>query len=418
MGAEHLLGGLLGLALFGFAGRVVLSFLPPGEPGYHRPARLPATWAASHLLGLVAFHSLAAAVSPFPLRITVTSFVALFALLAVVRWITLPAAMVPRAGRPTAPSGAAARVLLAALVLAVLALVAVALGPTLIADDLAAARVETKLLELRAFGAQTPLQEGVLRFVPPASLAALVVLVLHALESVGVGALARRAAVLVLLATPALWTARVVAGDDAVLLLLFGAGCSFALVWQRCADPRAMVLAAIGFAACAAYRPVAVPLGAAGIAVLCAVTHANARRSVLLVSCAALLLAFPPWHLLKLLFLPFAEPRGDLVLDPAVIGLEPLLSELSRLGLWGGTWVFGALAALAGLVAWIRRERATRGIEQPALVALLALALTLHVVVLVLQDVSVGLDLVSWRDALLHTLPAAALLVGLALGRR
>ena len=99
MGAENLLGGLLGLALFAFAGRVILSFLPPGEPGYHRPAKLPATWAASHLLGLIAFHSLEVLVSPFPFRITVARFVTPFALLALVRWIALPGAMVPRASR-------------------------------------------------------------------------------------------------------------------------------------------------------------------------------------------------------------------------------------------------------------------------------------------------------------------------------
>jgi hypothetical protein len=258
----------------------------------------------------------------------------------------------------------------------------------------------------------------VLHFVSPASLAALVVLVLHGLESVGVAALPRRAAAAVLLATPALWRPAVVAGDEAVLLMLFAAGCACTLVWQRRADPRALVLAAAAFAAAPAYRPAAFPLGAAGILVLCATTHRNARRYALLWCCAALLLAFPPWQLFKWVFLPFVRPRGDLVLDPAVIGWEPLGRELARLGEWGATWALGLLAGVVGLVLWFRRRRDEDGIELPALVALLVFALALHLPVLILQDITAGVDFASWREALLRTSPAAALLIGLALGRR
>jgi hypothetical protein len=412
MAAENLLGGLLGLALFAFVGRVILSWLPPGEPGYHRPAKLPATWAASHLLGLVTYHTLAVLLEPFPMRITVLSLSVPFALLALVRWFALPGAMVPRASRPPTRSPLAARVLLALIAIALL------VGPTLVGDDLSAARGSTKLFELHAFGAKTPLQEGVLHFVPRASLAALAIFVLHALEAVGVSALVRRLAVALLLTTPALWTPRVVGGDEAVLLMLFGAGCASALVWQRCADPRALVLAAIAFAAAPAYRPAAVPLGAAGLFVLCATTHANARKYALLWSAGALVLTFPPWHLLRWVFLPFVQPRGDLVLDADVIGLEALAVELGQFDVWGVTWAVGALAALAGLVLWARRARARRGVELPALIALVLLAVLLHLSVLTLQDIAADVDLASWGDVLLRTSPGAVLVFGLALGVR
>src|SRR5260221_569344 len=41
------------LVEYAFVGRILLSILPPGFPGLHSFRDLPATWAASHLLGSV-----------------------------------------------------------------------------------------------------------------------------------------------------------------------------------------------------------------------------------------------------------------------------------------------------------------------------------------------------------------------------
>src|SRR5688572_17286887 len=68
-----------------FAGRVLLSFLPPGEVGSHAWRELPATVATSLVLGCLA----ASLVGP-------TWALGIALGLALVRWFTLPGAMVPR----------------------------------------------------------------------------------------------------------------------------------------------------------------------------------------------------------------------------------------------------------------------------------------------------------------------------------
>ncbi|MEO6709199.1 MAG: hypothetical protein ABIP42_06430 [Planctomycetota bacterium] len=86
----------LGLAVVSCIGRVVLSWLPPGEVGSHRTRDLATTWAASYLLG-ASFLAVGASVSALaraPVSCAWIAGAALF--LGLARWLTLPAALVPR----------------------------------------------------------------------------------------------------------------------------------------------------------------------------------------------------------------------------------------------------------------------------------------------------------------------------------
>ncbi|HTF88901.1 MAG TPA: hypothetical protein VK843_10865 [Planctomycetota bacterium] len=86
----------VGLAVVSCIGRVVLSWLPPGEVGSHRLRDVPTTWAASYLLG-ASFLAVGASVSALA-RVPVScAWIAGAALLlGLARWLTLPAALVPR----------------------------------------------------------------------------------------------------------------------------------------------------------------------------------------------------------------------------------------------------------------------------------------------------------------------------------
>ncbi len=81
------------LVLAPLAGRVFLAWLPPGLPGRHAPRDLPATWAASFLIGLTWFAWIETVVPRGPL-----AFVALGipALALVARILTSPAGLIPR----------------------------------------------------------------------------------------------------------------------------------------------------------------------------------------------------------------------------------------------------------------------------------------------------------------------------------
>src|SRR5437867_12584261 len=51
MSLQDAFEGILLLVTIAIAGRILLSLLPPGLPGYHEPANLPAPWPPRHLLG-------------------------------------------------------------------------------------------------------------------------------------------------------------------------------------------------------------------------------------------------------------------------------------------------------------------------------------------------------------------------------
>src|SRR5690349_5045663 len=86
----------LGIAVVSCIGRGVLSWLPPGELGSHRTAELPATWAASYLLGCAFVAACASAAMLFGVPISCAWIATVGALLVLARWATLPAALVPR----------------------------------------------------------------------------------------------------------------------------------------------------------------------------------------------------------------------------------------------------------------------------------------------------------------------------------
>jgi len=105
------LAALARLAENALVGRLLLALLPPGLPGRHTPRGLPSTWAASHLLGGLALaleegllHSLG--FEPSPLLVAAPWLV-----VALLRWVTLPGAMVPRYEPLAEPAGALARAL-------------------------------------------------------------------------------------------------------------------------------------------------------------------------------------------------------------------------------------------------------------------------------------------------------------------
>ena len=92
-----------------FVGRVLLSFLPPGPLGSHRPRDLAATLAASYVIGVIAW-LLLRVVMRDP-SAAYTAFVAIGGVLLFVRCITLPGAMVPRHQPAEEPDTSAARLL-------------------------------------------------------------------------------------------------------------------------------------------------------------------------------------------------------------------------------------------------------------------------------------------------------------------
>jgi hypothetical protein len=93
---DHRLIELLQLLETLFWGRVALSLLPPGRIGSHRPEGLAATAAASFLLGsiLAVAIDLPAVLLGLP-SIPARALTWLAASVALVRWLTLPAAFVP-----------------------------------------------------------------------------------------------------------------------------------------------------------------------------------------------------------------------------------------------------------------------------------------------------------------------------------
>jgi hypothetical protein len=297
MNAEPLQGALFGLALFAFAGRTLLAWLPAGEPGRQRPTDLPATWAASHLLGWLAFHTAAGLASELGLRFGWRAFALPFAALAVLRLLTLPAPMLPRHdARPERPTWLD-RAALAALVLGLLAIAARALWT-------AEHTLPSPPHELAGWRADRPWQVGLLRLVRPAHLVALAILLSHGLEALSVQPTLRRLAVLLAVALPGFAPgprlgALVQGGNEAQLALCFGAGAAFALRWLQRADPRALALACLCFGACLAEPPVGVAPGLAGLGTLALVLHRNARRQALVPALLALVVVALPWQLVR-----------------------------------------------------------------------------------------------------------------------
>ena len=341
----RLLAAAPGLLVLALVGRVVLSLLPPGPLGSHTPRDLPVTWAASHLLGtLIAGLSLAAFEPRTPLGLA--ALLLPWAPVAGLRIATLPGAMVPRhdlrlQATDRAPTALTALVLLAALLPCVLVAIdfrppaaeeptapwLAAHGPPLpVAAEL--------LLNGLGLGAQA---DQAWRLFVPATWAALLVLLAHALE------LARRdpwgrTAVVVLGALTILPVAQVVLSDGTVLSAAFSGAAACAFVpWLRRADRRARWLALLALAGLAASG--AALLALVGVAALLAATPGPSRRS-----CARDALATGAALGLCLARRPGAWSGSDLAPILPANGLRAMLQSAGDPYLWGLVWPVFALA--------------------------------------------------------------------------
>lgn len=305
------------LLAYGLAGRVALSFLPPGEVGSHLPRALPATLATSFVLGsLIA--SLAPALSIHPLWSV--------PFLALLRWFTLPGAMVPRHLPPSEPYGIL---------------------------DTAAALAGTAW-SVSLFVVEDP------RFA--LTWLALCVLVFHAL---GV-ARRRRAGRYALLAVGAALAPHGLSLDLAPAVGL-GLGASFLVPWLRRADKRAGVLSMLGFGSVFCSGPTL--LGLVGPSVLLFFSHPRQRR-----------FAGPGAALSALLFLGVWSLTGDPA--PArgrLLWLPELLDSALDTSVWGLAWPAVLVALGLGALAfdWRASDWSVGTIEEPRREAKALLALVL-----------------------------------------
>jgi hypothetical protein len=318
---------------------------------------LPATLATSLALGVLLWEG---AWERIP--IVLHPLVAVLPL-ALVRWLTLPGAMVPRHRPPDEPFGRLDTGF-------ALLLLGWALYLLLLAD----ARVALRWL-------------------------ALFVVVFHVL---GV-ARRRRAGRYALLTLAALLCVPLGASRAATtwsipaLSLALGAG--FTIPWLRRADKRAGLLAALGFASLLATGPL---LFAAGACVFVLASHPRQRRFAAL-SLAAWAVPFA----LVLARKPSWPPRDRLLSLPMLVERALTVSE------WGLAWPLVAAALVLGALRfpWRAREWTPGTIDEPRreVQALLVL--------LVLACVVLALPLMPWDegDVLILLFPLCTLLAGLLL---
>jgi hypothetical protein len=401
MHAEPLLGALFGLALLAFAGRVLLAWLPPGEPGWHRPAELPTTWAASHLLGWIAFQTECRVARELGLSFSWPGFLLPFALLALLRLAALPGAMVPRHGVRRPRETPLSRALLAALVLglAAVALEALRSGEHALASG---------RRELSVWRAARPFESYVLGLADPAERAALALLVLHGLSAIPVRPVAARLGALAVLLAASTPAARAAAESHPGLALGFGAGVASGAAWFARADPRALALASLSFGACLAAAPSGAPFGIAGLAALALALHPNARKRAL------------PWALVALLVvgLPWQLARSALELaNGGLRGLALPLAEPARALLdWRSAGPLWLLVPPAIWIAW-RRARPDDRRGERFLVSVALLAALLQAPLVALRECLPELDGASWPQFFRWAAPAAVALLTLASGR-
>lgn len=249
--STHAALALAQLLAIAFVGRVILALLPPGLPGRHGLRELPATWAASHVLGGAALALESRLADLVGLELSRLALVAPWLLAAFARWITLPGAMVPRHEPLSEAPGMPARLLWATSGFVVLA-AAGSLHLGVAADGLA-------LLACCSYALAVSRRSPTTR--------AIVVL---ALAGILAAAIARSEARAIPLA------------------LATGAGASFASVWMRRGDRRAAFLAVIAFASCGLLGPRAALFGAAGLFAVWVHTPKPSQGWILARSLAAL----------------------------------------------------------------------------------------------------------------------------------
>jgi hypothetical protein len=246
-----LLDPVLTLLFLSAAGRILLSWLPAGEPGGHAPRELPVTWAAAFALGGIAVLYELLFQQSFQLYQNADRepefevFLVWFALGAV-RIVTLPAGLVPRHAPTTVRIGALER------------------GLLLLAVSIALAVI------LRRF------DEYWQRAVGFAFLAAILLLLEHGLAVARRDARSRRM-LLVLLAVGSWWIVREWGWREFAAALFCTLGAVGAVGWLRRADARGLWLSVAGLSAVVFLDPARWPIGAAGAVALVVATARPSR---------------------------------------------------------------------------------------------------------------------------------------------
>ncbi|MBW2416543.1 MAG: hypothetical protein JRG76_18765 [Deltaproteobacteria bacterium] len=308
---------LLFVLVASVTGRILLSWLPPGPQGSHTPRALPVTWAVSYLLGVAVLHIEGAAMGFLPDFGQVGGlmlFAAPWILLAVLRLMTLPAAMVPRHEPRRERAGPA----------------------TLALYAIAAVWVVTFL----SLNLTSPIQSlGSFAFM---------FLVAHGLGQ------ARRApagiAVFVLLG---FFTVGV--GNPPLAPVYFGTGAAFLIGWLRRADRRACWLSAIAFAACAVTD--APTLVGAGLLTLVLASWRGQRKyAATAAGVSALLIGLPGFFGVR----ADAWFQGAYLWLPSNADISELFQRAFSPSQWGVAWFLFAATILAGVVARIRSREADR----------------------------------------------------------
>ena len=358
-------------------GRLLLAYLPPGPTGAHDGRGLAETWAASLALGwlgiglfgipLARAWAWLADHDERALARTLPAWPALFVvLLALMRWITLPGAMVPRHTVEREGFGA----LRAPLVLALLVSLVHAAFTSAFVGALAwlALGVELERALARARRA-----------------AAGRALFLLAFALLGTPDRARMGETFGLM-------------DELALAAALGCGAAYLVPWLRRADRRAGALAALFFAA-PCLLPLE-PLALAGPLVLVLASHPRQRRFALAASGVAVLACTVAGFALYGM-----AGRGRLLLA------RELVAEALNTSMWGLAWPLLAAALVVGALTFPWRGPAWEPgrIEAPRREAL-ALGGLVALVALALACPS---SRVLEPDALLVLFPPAALLAGL-----
>lgn len=417
----YALVGFTSLLLIAAIGRVLLAWLPPGFPGESGISRrdsggLLATWAASHLLGVVAiaafltFQPFLTSQLGIPAALcTWSAALALLALLAL-SMATAPSAMIPRHGMPgiERPSTAAKALRIAATIVgaAPLALCLLNEMRPLTIPTLEQGPLSPQFSVFRALSAEAQPSALLAIITNPltsaAAFAATLVLLSHALTAAHIGPLTRRAVVLLFALLPAGLASVTASAHEGfiattpILAMLLTGATALGYTSLRRADRRAATLSIIAFTALPFLAPAHLAGSTAGMALagllsLLILTPRTGRArlakplfAAIAITISAGILRFPSDA-----FAPLAIPSGE--------DTPPLTSILTAAFAGYRVDAFGILFGLidaTGFALLLRRPWRTGGgppganLPRPELafvfmVALLAWVLPMGVEVLV-----------------------------------
>lgn len=219
MNSTAITEALIALLATALVGRVVLSVLPPGRPGFHSLDELGITWAASHLAGVVALGIQRQISQALGIDVNPVTLFAQWAIVLVVRWATSPGAIVPRHAPREEIAGPTARIV-------ALAAFAVAIAAAWTADS------------------KDSVHELASRIFVLADLVALLCIGTEGLRCARRAPLGTATVVLGLsIALALLGVARDSSRELTSVLLCTGASSAFAIAWLRRADRRGRALA-------------------------------------------------------------------------------------------------------------------------------------------------------------------------------